>query len=110
MYVVVTTLERLGAFLARWRRRMYRFPLKDIAVWYVDEDVEKRLRNSYALNEQRKSVGRSLEAIDRDKAAGVEEAERDDVMQANYAETDEVKLRFRSPNHGGLLAAAVRTI
>lgn len=88
---------------------MYGFALEDIAVWNVDENIEQRLCDSYALDKQRNSIGRSLEAIERDEADGVENADRDDVMQADYAEADEVKLSLRSPNHGGLFADAVRS-
>lgn len=87
---------------------MYGFALEDIAVWNVDENIEQRLCDSYALDKERNSIGRSLEAIERDKADGVENADRDDVVQADYAEADEVKLSLRSPNHGGLFADAVR--
>ena len=87
---------------------MYGFALEDVAVWDVDEDIEQRLCDSYALNKAWDSIGCSLEAIERDEADSVEDAERDDIMQADYAEADEVKLSLRSPNHGRLFADAVR--
>ena len=50
---------------------MYGLPLQDVAVWYVDANVEQRLCNGYALDKEQESVCCSLEAIERNKAYAI---------------------------------------
>lgn len=80
---------------------MYGFALQDETVWYVDAKVEQGLCNRYALNNERETVCGGLEAMQCNEANGVEKAERDDIMQEDYASSNEVELSLRRSDHCG---------
>lgn len=72
-------------------------------VWEEDQEVEKRFSDGDCFDEQRKSIGCSLEAIKAYDEDAVEEAYGREIVQAHDAAYDEVVLELRSSDHGRCL-------
>ena len=75
--------------------------LKVVAIWEIDEEVEERFGDGYALDRERDSIKRGLRAVQGDHQHAVDDADRGKIVQAHDAEANEAPLQPRRSDHGG---------